>query len=254
MSQRALKKRELNLHRQEKETHQIYRKQSSLITQKSKYTQRNVTNNVSSKYLAIKKDQSDNQHVPNVCVTKHSSTPNLATINEVDEFIDRTELVRSHSESDLTKIPDAKVLLHAKSEFHLQSIQSTQVSHATSQQNLRKMFPSVHNVRLAVESSCVDSSTNIQSNFKSTKLTMPKSMCHSSMTTSTSNSSISSSIQSSDMENIRIPIIGYEVMEERARFTVHLFNYNISIYFVNYFHNLYIFPYCMIFSYCHSGV
>lgn len=223
MSQRALKKREQSLQRQERETHQKYRKQPQpMTTQKSKYTQRTICSSIQNKHSTMKINQSDNPPKSNAQVSKQkfSSTPNLATIIEDDELVDRDQLVRSHSESDLTSIPDAKVLIHAKSEFHLQSIQSTHLP----QLSLQSMFPSVHNVRLAVESSpqtCVDGPTNIQSSFK----TMPKSVCRqmsSSITSSGSNSSISSSVKSSNAENIRIPIIGYEVMEERARFTVYI--------------------------------
>lgn len=236
MSQRALKKREQSLQRHERETHQKYRKQpQTMTTQKSKYTQRTISNSIHNKHSTMKTNQSDNQLKSNVQMSKQkfSSTPNLATIIEDDELLDREQLVRSHSESDLTSIPDAKVLIHAKSEFHLQSIQSTHVP----QLSLQTMFPSVHNVRLAVESSpqtCVDGPMNIQSSLKSLQLSMSKSVCRqmsSSQTSSGSNSSISSTVKSSDAETIRIPIIGYEVMEERARFTVHLKFYKLLIQF-----------------------
>lgn len=231
MSQRALKKRELSLQRHEKKTHQIYRKQPQpSTTQKLKHTPWYAplsVNNVLSKNSTTKLHQIDRTNVTNArkVKQKYSSTPNLATINEVDEFVDRNQLVRSHSESDLSTIPESNVLAHAKSEFHLKSIASTQVP----QQKLLSTFSSNHHAGSGKKSTaklCAGSQSNLQSMGESNQGIGR-------MKLSASHSNLASPNTSSNIEQIRVPIIGYEVMEERARFTVrthtHTFYWFINI-------------------------
>lgn len=235
MSQRALKKREHSLLKQEKETHQIYRKQTQPLNaqQKStKYTQRSTnSNSVLSKISVIKSNQIDNNKT-NISLSKHlfHSTPNLTTssiLSTTDSFRRKSNnyIVRSHSESDLSSMPDeANVLVNAKSEFHLKSIVSTQVP-TQSFQSLstttsdHSSFSSTKQNTTATKSLDTSSSRNIHTKRMSIQ------SGHSSQTAGSMTSSASDSTQQHiggfcDPENIRIPIVGYEVMEERARFTV----------------------------------
>lgn len=206
MSQRALKKRGSNLLKQEKEIHQIYRKQPQpLIAQKTKYTQRANANAANSKHIAYKINHIESANY--VSWQKYSSTPNLATIQSEPQ----NEIVRSHSESDLSNIPEANNLMNAKSEFHLKSIASTDVPTL----NLHPINTSTLGDRRFEKNTSMNKhiAPNGQSN-SSTVQKIRNSQCASSKFKSTATTSIV------DTENIRIPIIGYEVMEERARFTV----------------------------------
>lgn len=219
MSQRALKKREQSLQKQEKkEPQQIYRNQlQQLTTQKSKYTQR--TNSVLSKHSVIKSNQIDNIHKSDISVSnqKFCSTPNLVSTIDSEDY--NNQLIRSHSESDLTSMLESNPLVNAKSEFHLKSIASTQVpsfqslpsstpNHQRStkkaigkQQTMDSPTSSLHSKRLS-----------IQSGFSGQTI--------SSMTSSASDSTQPPTVGFCSTESVRIPIVGYEVMEERARFTV----------------------------------
>lgn len=225
MSQRALKKRGSNLLKQEKEIHQIYRKQpQALSAQKTKYTQRANANATNSKHIAYKinhiesASQSDNY----VSWQKYSSTPNLATIQSEPQ----NEIVRSHSESDLSNIPEANNLMNAKSEFHLKSIASTDVPTL----NLHTIDTSTLGDRRFEKNTSLNKhiAPNGQSN-SSTVQKIRNSQCASSLNSSKFKSTATTSIV--DTENIRVPIIGYEVMEERARFTVIIDDISIFIWF-----------------------
>lgn len=224
MSQKALKKRELlNLYKQEKETpHQIYRKQPIAQKQSTKYVQRPApvsTTNFSkdAKYFSQPHDNGVNKR-------KSISTPNLS-----DEHCNRISTnqtndtnssppkspARAHSESDLATIPENRILVNAKSEFHLKSIASTQVT--------RPQHSIVNNNKCDLAKKPLPHPSAMQ----------PKRMSMQSDTTSRMACSITSSASDStqtqspttgfaDVDNIRVPIIGYEVMEERARFTVNI--------------------------------
>lgn len=215
MSQRALKKRELSLQRQEKKIRQIYHKQPQpSTTQKFKYPQWYAplsVNNVLGKSSTMKLHQIDRINVPNALKVKqkYSSTPNLTTIREVDDCVDGNQLMRSHSESDLSKIPESKVLAHAKSEFHLKSIASTRVP----QQNLSSTLTSEKYGKKSTTKQWTKSQSNLLSMNGSVQGIGR-------MTSSSSQLNLVSSVERSDIEKIHVPIVGYEVMEERARFTV----------------------------------
>lgn len=136
-----------------------------------------------------------------------STKDNLSSSNESEEFL------RGHSESDLTKIPDNNPLVNAKSEFHLKTIVSTKVEHDTHERNInngdgtKKLKTSSNRIKLRQQR-------------MPTRNSMMSSMLSGSMASSISDRARSQASGFADTENIRIPIIGYEVMEERARFTV----------------------------------
>lgn len=236
MSQRALKKREHSLLKQEKETHQIYRKQAQPLNaqQKStKYTQRSTNlNSVLSKNSVIKSNQIDNSK-SNISLSKKifHSTPNLTAsiLSTTDSFRRKlnNHIVRSHSESDLSSMPDeANVLVNAKSEFHLKSIVSTQVP-TQSFQSLSTTTSDQSSFSLTKQNSIATKSltTSTPRNINVKRMSIQSG--HSSQTAGSMTSSASDSTQQHiggfcDPENIRIPIVGYEVMEERARFTVRI--------------------------------
>lgn len=244
MSQRALKKRDYTWQKCEKELHQpMYRKQvQPLFTHRSKYIQR--TNGNGTKHTttaATATNRSCAEHKSNrhgsIVKQKCSSTPNLTTIDEDDsDFANRSELQRSHSESDLSKIPESNVMAHAKSEFHLTSIASTHVAademiEITNRQNKvptksrNKHFAMVkqsNHKRVTSELNHTDNNAMTPNAFH-----FPRSLRPSVAATQTlpppspaSSSSPSWKIDCTDSANIRIPIVGFEVMEERARFTV----------------------------------
>lgn len=233
MSQRALKKREHNLLKQEKETHQIYRKQAQPLNAQqkpTKYTQRTANNSISSvlsKSSAMKPHQIDKSKCSmSASKMKFHSTPNLAaaTSSSITSILstDRRKhnhIFRSRSENDLSCMPDeANVLVNAKSEFHLQSISSTQVptqgfqslSTITSDRAFNQTKQNTTVTKPMITQSQNLYAKRIQSGHSS--------QTAGSMTSSTSTQS--GNVGFCDSANIRIPIIGYEVMEERARFTV----------------------------------
>lgn len=269
MSQRALKKRELlNLHhKQEKEiAHQIYRKQSqSLINaHKFKYIQRNNNNTTTSAAVGVPcdtaagvgvdaannstanlKQLSTNANIKtnsNLAISRRAfnSTPNLNNCTHLewgdddDDGDDVTKkLIRSHSDTDVNLIQlennNNNRLVNAKSEFHLKSIASTQITddhhQPESQLNLQKPQQQQHHQRVEIV-------RKQQQHQRQSKMPHSKRLSmNSGVSSNTTGCSITSSASDSthpptsgftDMENIRIPIIGYEVMEERARFTVSL--------------------------------
>lgn len=223
MSQRALKKRDLlNAHKQEKEvTAQIYRKLTQPVAaHKSKNLQRSphqITANV---------DTATNEGDANVLVAskrKYHSTPNLTVSQPLDNHQD-SKIIRAHSESNVNELPvNNNTLVNAKSEFHLKSIVSTEVplrdqlaDRFTARDDYSKRPPMgksstpIHQLK-AMQSKRM----SIQSGLSTTTA------C--SMTSSASDSTQPPTSGFADAENIRIPIIGYEVMEERARFTVNIY-------------------------------
>lgn len=232
MSQRALKKRDYTWQKCEREIHQpMYRKQAqpTLFTHRSKYIQR--TNGHGTKHTNTNRSgveqKSSNRH-RTIVKQKCSSTPNLTTIDEDDhDFTNRPELQRSHSESDLSKIPESNVMAHAKSEFHLTSIASTHVAseHMAQITNRPNKMPTKSrnkhystakptNNRSLNEVMSTDSNT-----MASHAIHFPRSL-RPAAAAQTSPSPSSSKADSTDSANFRIPIVGFEVMEERARFTV----------------------------------
>lgn len=256
MSQRALKKRELlNLHtkqQQEKETaHQIYRKQSQqqlqqpLNAQKFKFFQRNNnllnknTNNTCEtiKHLAnVNKNSTTTTTTTNLATSRRifHSTPNLSEIQSIksdyNQTLQKSSIVRSHSDTDITSIPETNRLVNAKSEFHLKSIASTRVAVAQDQLVVDNRRPSLRNTtstQIRIGSGARSETRSIGNQSKVT-MQSKRSSIHSGLSSNTVCSITSSASDSTqppttgfaDVENIRIPIIGYEVMEERARFTV----------------------------------
>lgn len=221
MSQRALKKRELSLQKQQQQqqqddTHQIYRKQPQPQTaQKTKYTQRINSSGVVSKQSPRKANQIVKTNI-SVSKRKFGSTPNLT---KPYDTVHRHQLMRSHSESDLSTIPEANVLVNAKSEFHLKSIASTQVP----EQSFNSTAQSEHQFKLmnkTIQKHIVENQPNNQNKRMSIQSGL-SGQTAGSMTSSASDASTQPpTVGFCDTENIRIPIIGYEVMEERARFTV----------------------------------
>lgn len=244
MSQRALKKRDYSWQKCEKEIHQpMYRKQAQpIITHRSKYIQR--TNGNGTKHTITNRLEHKSSHCYRSIVNKQkcSSTPNLTTIDEDDnDFANRSELQRSHSESDLSKIPESNVMAHAKSEFHLTSIASTHVASEnmvqitnrpskvpTKSRNKHFSIAKQSNNRLTGDVN-TDNNAMTSNTFHFPRSLRPSAAAHTSPT-----SSSSSKIDCTDsVANIRIPIVGFEVMEERARFTV---NFNLP--FIFWFFNL----------------
>lgn len=217
MSQRALKKRESNLLKQEKESHQIYRKHAQpLAAQKSKYTQRIATNTAISKYAASKANHIESAGKSNIYVSrrKFSSTPNLAS-NQSEKW---NGMSRSHSESDLSNIPEANALVNARSEFHLKSIASTDVPRL----NQLKMNTTTFSDRRIERKTLAtqQSASNVQSKSASVQNGGNAQIGGSMNASVVFHSTASPALAIADTEHIHIPIIGYEVMEERARFTV----------------------------------
>ncbi|XP_031629874.1 sorting nexin-16 [Contarinia nasturtii] len=231
MSQRALKKRELSLQKQEKETHQIYRKQaqqqnSTLITaQKPKYTQRTHSNSsvLSKNSTVIKSNQISDKTNIGVSKQKFYSTPNLASISIDSDSAHFNQVHRSHSESDLSWMPEANALVNAKSEFHLKSIASTQVP---SFQSLTTSTPNHHFNSLKNTNVKQQQQQQMESpsNFHSKRFSIQSGLSGQTASSMTSSASTDSTqpptVGFCDPDNVRIPIVGYEVMEERARFTV----------------------------------
>lgn len=236
MSQRALKKRDQSWQKCEKEIHQpMYRKQAQpLFTHRSKYIQRPNGNGKHTTNRTCAENKSNRD-----CIIKQkcSSTPNLTTIDEDEnDFGNRSELQRSHSESDLSRIPESNVLAHAKSEFHLTSIASTQVASEsvipipsrqpkTPAKARNKHFSiakqSNHRSTIQVQ---LTGEMNTDDAIASNTFHFPRSL----LTTAAAQASASSSkADCTDSPNIRIPIVGFEVMEERARFTVIFFSFYI---------------------------
>lgn len=223
MSQRALKKRDQSWQKCEKEIHQpMCRKPQR--THRSKYVRRTTGNDG---HTINRVENKSNRH--RIIKQKCSSTPNLTTIDEDDnDFGNRPELLRSHSESDLSRIPESNVLAHAKSEFHLTSIASTQVAsenmiQISSRQN--KMPAKSRNKHFPIAKQQSNNRSAIQVQLTSEMNTdnaihFPRSFLSA---TAPASSSSSSKFDCTDSANIRIPIVGFEVMEERARFTVNYF-------------------------------
>lgn len=214
MSQKALKKREmLNLQRKEREQYQLYQNQrvqphNEAFTAKNSIEKTNL--------LATKNRFSSTPNIITVESSMRSVSPsdnvkeaNLYSVDNVKHHLVQLEQ-RGHSESDITKIPENEILVNAKSEFHLKSIASTQVQTTSATTGGRS------------------NDISIQKKLNENKQMLPnKKMAHRSFDSSRVGSVTSSHMQGShygfaDTEHIRIPIIGYEVMEERARFTVGL--------------------------------
>lgn len=232
MSQRALKKRDYTWQKCEKEIYQpMYRKQAqpTLFTHRSKYIQR--TNGLGTKHTTTNRSgveqKSSNRH-RTIVKQKCSSTPNLTTIDEDEhDFTNRPELQRSHSESDLSKIPESNVMAHAKSEFHLTSIASTHVAseHTLQTTNRPNKVPTKSRnkhhstAKQSINRSPSEAMNTVSNTMATHTIHFPRSL-RPAAAAQTSPSSSSSKVDCTDSANFHIPIVGFEVMEERARFTV----------------------------------
>lgn len=148
------------------------------------------------------------------------------------------KLIRSHSDTDVNLIQSENNnnrLVNAKSEFHLKSIASTQIvdhHQPESQLNLQKQQQQ-HQQHQRIELiRKQEQQQQLKQQQSQSKMPQSKRLSiNSGVSSNTTGCSITSSASDSthpptsgftDVENIRIPIIGYEVMEERARFTVSL--------------------------------
>lgn len=171
----------------------------------------------------------------NIVKDNFGSTPNLVdTIDNITTAADTlisTQLVEnslstndnSRSESDLTRLRDETKLVNAKSEFHLKSIASTCVVPPSS-----TLYVNGNNRRDTVSHGTTAFEQNTSTSPQS-KMSTRGAPSSSQMTSCSISSTVSDSLQMpprspsigfADTSNIRVPIIGYEVMEERARFTV----------------------------------
>lgn len=215
MSQKALKKKEmLNLQRKEREQYQLYQnqraqphieitnnniEQTNLITAKNRFSSTPNIISIDSSLRAV--SPSDN--------TKET---NFYSVDNAKHQLVQLEQ-RGHSESDVTKIPENEILVNAKSEFHLKSIASTQVPTTSATTSGRSKIDDT------IQKKLVDETKYNQGNKKMAQ----RSFDGSRMSSVTSSHMQGSQYGFADTEHIRIPIIGYEVMEERARFTVRQF-------------------------------
>lgn len=241
MSQRALKKRDLlNAHKQEKEvTAQLYRKQTQPVVahkihNAQRLPHRTATTTPATTALTQANDvDRPNDSDANSLITskrKYHSTPNLTVVQLLSsDLIDK--VVRSLSEADLAKLPvNENKLVNARSEFHLKSIASTEVplleQRAANRYGGRNERSASRSLGRASSQSIGQQSQQQQQQLNAMQ---PKRMSLQSGLSATSAYSMTSSASDStqpptsgfvDVDSIRIPIIGYEVMEERARFTV----------------------------------
>lgn len=182
MSQRILNRRQLNLQKQE--TQQTCRKQTEKLSgQKFKSSQR--TKSTIQTKQRLNDDDSLQQQ-------KCNSMPNLTIISA---SMYQNKLIRSHSETDLSCMSEMNSLVNAKSEFHLKSIASSE----------KQFKPAIKSIR--GQSMKQNKRLSNQSDFKNASVT-------------SYSSTQPPNLGFCDTRETRIPIIGYEVMEERARFTV----------------------------------
>lgn len=132
MSQRALKKKGLmNISKQEREQHQPYQQKFS---QSSSATKAKATNTIGSSNGAVAK-QTDliaskisSRSTPNLHELPSTAKDSSTSGSSAEQENSLKDLNRSHSETDLSRIPEEKILVNAKSEFHLKSIAVTNVT------------------------------------------------------------------------------------------------------------------------------
>lgn len=225
MSQKALKKRELlNLQRQEREQYQLYQHKQQTQTHVDSFAK---NSSETSNLLATKNRFSS---TPNIIAGSSTGTEYLADEDKSDNLYMRDDtgdlldqsVVRGHSESDLTRIPENKILVNAKSEFHLKSIASTQVPTASARREVEVSIDGSNHTKTV---SGTGTGAGAYKQQQQRKRVSNRSMEGSRIGSLTSSRSDSAQMQGSqcgfaDTDHIRIPIVGYEVMEERARFTV----------------------------------
>lgn len=216
MSQRALKKKELSyLQRQEREQHQLFKQQQQ---EPNKYPTPKIK-------LPNQSDGNGNLNT-NLSKIKHrfSSTPNLLnlssseigpTASESALKIGPSTLNSSRSESDLSRIPEENNLVNAKSEFHLKSIASKRIRPDTIDANGNQ-----NHSEQTKKSGKFNQNLPQRSRMSSRSAESSHMTCSITSIMSDTMQPRSPSAGFADTDNIRIPIIGYEVMEERARFTV----------------------------------
>lgn len=236
MSQRALKKKDLlNVtNKQEKETtHQIYRKQTQPFTPYKYYktAQRSTLSKNANANASDVNNKCDNIiEINNFAASKRQffSTPNLSTQNNSNNNNSLTEqsdgrIQRAQSDSNLNAVQEPNSsMVNAKSEFHLKSIASTVVP---LQEQLSIRSNQKHINSTTKKSSVEHSSFNEPRTMQSKRLSIHSGVSSNtafSVTSSASDSTQPPTSGFADSENIRIPIVGYEVMEERARFTVRI--------------------------------
>lgn len=198
MSQRAVKKRDQlhNNHRLEKEQHQSIKQHQQIDGNGN-----------------INEEESST-------IRRFGSTPNLLENNQNQLVNNSFKMTESHSfgmnssrsENDLNQLPDDRQMINAKSEFHLKSIVSAHVdsngNHKKKTNGHEDHSPSTtttNNRRDRVSTISVPSNCSVTSITSVDRIDGNQSPC----------------VGFADTTKIRVPIVGYEVMEERARFTVY---------------------------------
>lgn len=211
MSQRALRKRDqmLNTYRQQRGNDQHYNHHHKIDRQSEQAIDTNGNLNGNG---IIAKDKFGS--TPNLLDTsENASATDAASVStlDVENLLSPNE--SSRSESDLTRLRDKNTLVNATSEFHLKSIASTRVvpqpdTHYVNGNNRRnsvtKTTPQIKMSTKSAPASSRITSCSVSSTVSDSVQLPPR----------------SPSIGFADTSTIRVPIIGYEVMEERARFTV----------------------------------
>lgn len=177
-----------------------------------------------------------------IAIERYGSTPNLndtngnGTSSSADASVSSIKLEHSlstndssRSESDLSRLRDACTLPKARSELQLQSIAST---HVVPESDTHLSNGDQSNGNNDHSSSSISSSstkTNDESPLSPDEKSTEIAPTNSQMTFCSVSSTVSDTMQLpprspsigfADTSTIRVPIIGYEVMEERARFTV----------------------------------
>lgn len=160
---------------------------------------------------------------PNLLDTsENSSSTAVASVSTLNVENLRSSNDSSRSESDLTRLRDETTLVNAKSEFHLKSIASTRV---VPQQNTH--YVNGNQRDSVTKTTAFNQNTNASS--PQSKMSTRSAPASSHITSCSISSTVSDPVQLpprspsigfADTSTIRVPIIGYEVMEERARFTV----------------------------------
>lgn len=218
MSQRALRRRDqmLNTYKQQSRNNQVNSHQNHLDAKTNEAIDKNGNLNDNGSIAKDKFGSTPNLHeTSDVIASANAST----STSHVENSLSTND--SSRSESDLTRLRDETTLMNAKSEFHLKSIASTRVD------PLNTRYKNSKRRDRTTKTTPLDQNTSTSSPLHKMST---RSAPTSSQLTSGSISSIlsdsvhvpprSPSIGFADTSAIRVPIVGYEVMEERARFTV----------------------------------
>lgn len=190
MSQRALKKREHNQHR----VKDVHPSMSRFQTDGNG----NFDDELTRRKFGSTPNLLDN-------TTMASSSTNTQQLScDIESKTVATSPIGSKSETDLTSLNDAETnLMNAKSEFQLESIASAKVDSNGNHNRNRTPLGTQRTIRLSTDSV---PSTGSMTSFK---------------TSSTRDRTDAPERSTIETKKIRVPIVGYEVMEERARFTVY---------------------------------